>query len=284
MKKILLLLSPLFLLFACNSENGVMQTETGLKYKFHVQTNEGFTPQLNDVLTVAMAYSINDSVLFDSKMMKQPMQFPLMPPSFKGDFFEGIAMMRIGDSASFWSRADSVMLKVFHTGVIPPFVKKGDLIRFDVSLLDFSSQEEFANKQMKMLEDQKNSSGDRLLAYIEEQGITASPTSSGLYYVETEEGKGKNPTAGQRVSVHYTGTLLDGIKFDSSHDRGQPIVFTLGVGQVIKGWDEGIALMKQGGKARLVIPSELAYGERDMGSIPPYSPLVFDVELVSIIE
>jgi FKBP-type peptidyl-prolyl cis-trans isomerase len=82
--------------------------------------------------------------------------------------------------------------------------------------------------------------------------------------------------------VHYTGTLLNGTKFDSSRDRNQPFEFTLGQGQVIKGWDEGIALMNVGGKATLVIPSNIAYGQQAQGAIPAYSTLVFDVELLDV--
>ena len=88
--------------------------------------------------------------------------------------------------------------------------------------------------------------------------------------------------AGKKVKVHYTGTLLDGTKFDSSRDRNQPFEFTLGQSQVIKGWDEGIGMMNVGGKATLVIPSTIAYGDRDMGKIPPFSTLVFDVELLEV--
>jgi FKBP-type peptidyl-prolyl cis-trans isomerase len=84
------------------------------------------------------------------------------------------------------------------------------------------------------------------------------------------------------VKVHYTGTLLDGTKFDSSVDRGEPFSFTLGQGQVIKGWDEGIGLMNVGGKATLIIPSSIAYEDRDMGVIKPYSPLLFNVELIEV--
>jgi peptidylprolyl isomerase len=106
---------------------------------------------------------------------------------------------------------------------------------------------------------------------------------SGLNYVIETEGTGAQAQAGKTVSVHYTGKLLNGTKFDSSVDRGQPIEFPLGVGQVIKGWDEGIALFKVGGKGKLLIPSYLAYGEQ--GSPPVISPnsvLVFDIELVNV--
>lgn len=108
-------------------------------------------------------------------------------------------------------------------------------------------------------------------------------TSSGLKYLIIEEGVGENAATGKAVEVHYTGYLLDGKKFDSSLDRNEPIMFVLGAGQVIKGWDEGISLMNVGDKMRLIIPSELAYGKKGAGDIiPPDATLVFDVELVSV--
>ena len=108
-------------------------------------------------------------------------------------------------------------------------------------------------------------------------------TESGLEYVEVKAGKGTQAVAGKTVSVHYEGKLPDGKVFDSSYDRGTPIEFKLGVGQVIKGWDEGIALMKVGGEAKLTIPPELGYGKRGAGGvIPPNATLIFDVELVDV--
>lgn len=108
-------------------------------------------------------------------------------------------------------------------------------------------------------------------------------TASGLEYIELEEGAGSQAEAGKTVSVHYTGKFEDGRVFDSSIPRGEPITFPLGRGRVIKGWDEGIALMKVGGKAQLIIPPNLAYGEQGAGGvIPPNATLVFDVELVDV--
>jgi len=108
-------------------------------------------------------------------------------------------------------------------------------------------------------------------------------TESGLEYIEVEAGSGAQAEKGKTVGVHYTGKFLDGKVFDSSHSRGEPISFPLGRGNVIKGWDEGIALMKVGGKAQLIIPPTLAYGESGAGGvIPPNATLIFDVELVSM--
>lgn len=108
-------------------------------------------------------------------------------------------------------------------------------------------------------------------------------TESGLKYVDTQAGEGKQPQTGQEVAVHYTGKLMDGSKFDSSLDRNQPLRFNVGTGQMIAGFDEGVASMKVGGKRILYIPSDLAYGDSGIpGVIPPKAMIVFEVELLEV--
>ncbi len=108
-------------------------------------------------------------------------------------------------------------------------------------------------------------------------------TASGLKYIDYNEGTGASPSKGKLVSVHYTGTLENGKKFDSSVDRNEPFQFQIGTGQVIAGWDEGVMSMKIGGKRKLIIPAELGYGARGAGGvIPPNATILFDVELLDI--
>jgi len=124
-------------------------------------------------------------------------------------------------------------------------------------------------------------SGETTEGYVvDENEVT---TESGLKYVDNVVGDGASPNKGDMVSVHYTGFLTDGTKFDSSVDRGQPFQFKIGMGQVIKGWDEGVMSMKIGGKRKLIIPPELGYGARGAGGvIGPNATLIFDVELLGI--
>ena len=133
------------------------------------------------------------------------------------------------------------------------------------------------------IEKAKASKADKSANAMKKLTEGATFTESGLAYFMIKEGKGEQATAGKTVSVHYTGKLADGTKFDSSHDRNAPIEFPLGKGNVIPGWDEGIALLKVGGKATFIIPPHLAYGARGAGGvIPPNATLIFEVELMEV--
>ncbi len=124
-------------------------------------------------------------------------------------------------------------------------------------------------------------SGGNTVTQAPDPKATAMP--SGLQYIDVKVGDGATPQNGQTVRVHYTGWLDNGTKFDSSRDRNQPFEFGLGMGMVIKGWDEGVATMKVGGQRKLIIPADLGYGARGAGGvIPPNARLTFDVELLGI--
>jgi len=287
--KMSLLLILSIIMVSCSKHPGFKKTDAGLYYKIHTKSNDTAKARIGDVLTLKMCVRAKnktmDSVLFNSNMIPFPYKMQLSKPMYKGDFQEGIALLSKGDSATFILIQDSV----FKGAQKPPFLKPTDELYMDVKVVNIQSKAEY-DKEMAIqmqqkqaeLEQLKNKESEDLAKYITDNKVKVKPTASGLYFIDQVKGKGAKAENGKTVSVHYTGTLLNGTKFDSSVDRGKPFEFVLGQGQVIKGWDEGIALMRVGGKARFIIPSSIGYGERGSGPIPPCSPLVFDVELLGV--
>lgn len=285
MRKNFFLLSALFLMLSVltgcsNAPKGYQATDNGLYYRLFTN-NGGENPQIGDLLELTMSCSVNDTVVI---LPLTKNIIPMTEPSFWSDFVEGFSMMHKGDSASFIVDIDSSFVNLFGYNTLPPQFSSTDIMRFEVRLDDFYPESEF---RFRMIENIKKNypaetekAASELNAYLEKSGVVAQPTSTGLYYVKTQDGTGEKPSKGSTVKAHYTGYLLDGTVFDTSIERGEPIEFVLGVGQVIPGWDEGIALMSKGEKAVLYIPYYLAYGDRDLGVIPPFSNLVFEVELI----
>ncbi len=291
MKKTILIIAVMFIaagtiFVSCDSKKGAFdgfdQTADGLYYKFHVDNDDTLFPKLGDYITIDMIYATEDTVIFDSKDLPQVMKLPMVESSYKGDIYDGIALMNIGDSTTFICNADSVFTKLFRMPSVPPEFDSVENIYFHIKLNAIESLEEVQAAQEAELKVLKNEEASKRYAYLEDKYPDAQPVASGLYYIESKEGTGNSPESGKTVSVNYKGMFLDGTVFDSSFDRNQPIEFVLGQGQVIKGWDEGIAMMREGGSAILVIPSDLAYGPQGRSSIPPFSTLVFEVELLEV--
>ena len=279
---------------ACTENNpypGYEKNQNGLYYQFFTQ-NEGELPQIGDLLEVGICCMINDStpLIPNTQNIMQ-----LHESMFPGDINEGLAMMHKGDSASFIVNIDSTFKYLFGQPTLPAEFHSTDVMRFEILVKDFYPEKVYAQN---FANDVKNRNAERmaklqsdypeetakaakeLADYLAKNGIVAEPTETGLYYVMTEEGNGEHPEVGKPVTMHYTGKLLNGNVFDSSVERDQPFKFVLGVGQVIPGWDEGVQLMTKGEKGVLYIPYYMAYGERDMGDIPAFSNLIFEVELI----
>lgn len=266
---------------ACSKYKGFKQDkETGIYYKFYIQNKDSVQAQTGDAVSLMYQLALKDSIL----VPMMPIQELVQESFYKGDVYAAIRMMHVGDSATFILDADTF----FHyMGGENPFDDKELYFTFKMTELMpkaevdamMQAQEEQYNAYMEQARAAEDST---MREYIAKNKIKVAPTASGLYFISKKAGKGAQAVAGQKVAVHYTGKLLDGTKFDSSYDRNEPIEFMLGQGQVIPGWDEGIAMMKEGEKAVLLIPSKLAYGERGNQVIPPCAPLVFDVELVKV--
>ena len=247
-------------LISCGQKNpfpGYTPTGTGLFYK-EIVKGTGNQLQQGDIITVRLAYYIHDSLLFTTNYLPEPAIDQVHESLFKGDIYEAFAMMHVGDSMSFMVNADSTFMRQFGAPTLPSFITPGSFLRWEVAIDDAMPEEAFIQKKQEeqaLMEQQSNA---EFAAWLEANGVKAEPRESGLIYVCTKKGKGPKPGYKQTVKVHYTGKLLDGTVFDSSVERGEPIAFPLGVNQVIKGWDEGIALMSKGEKGVLYIPYYLA--------------------------
>ena len=239
-----------------------------------------------DVVELHFSLKLADGKpVFSSYDRGKPIQMNFGKPFDNQGFDEAIGYMREGGKALVIVPSAIAFGATGRGAMVPPY----STLVYEVEIVSVMSQAEF--QKQKEMEQQKREAnnkqakmeeGAKLKKYLKENNITTEPTASGLYYIEKEKGTGAKAETGKKVTVHYTGKLLDGTKFDSSLDRDQPFSFVLGQGQVIQGWDEGIGLMNVGGKATLIIPSSIAYKDRDMGVIPPYSTLVFDVELLNV--
>ena len=238
--------------------NDTITTASGLKYIIW-KKGDGAQAESGDKVSVHYAGRLLDGSPFDDSYKRgQPFSFPLGGGRVIKGWDEGIAYLNVGDSATL-----IIPSELGYGSADRPTIPANSTLIFDVQLMD-------VKKVAKPVP-------------YETAGIDTISTGTGLQYIRLNKTDGAAVTPGSTVAVHYTGYLYDGTVFDSSVARGEPISFPIGVSRVIKGWDEGIALLKVGEKARLLIPYQLAYGERGAGSlIQPKTDLIFDVELVSV--
>ncbi|MCK9423175.1 MAG: FKBP-type peptidyl-prolyl cis-trans isomerase [Bacteroidales bacterium] len=259
---------------ACSSKYpGYDKTETGLYYKLFKVSKDTIKPKLGDWVSLTMRYTYKDSTLFDSKKaMGNPVRFQLPASDFKGDIYEGIKMLSPGDSADFIVNADSLFKKTFRQPSRPSFIDTNSVIHFHIVLLSVDSPQSMIKKEAESLQ-----------KYISEKKISIPPLSSGLYFLETAQGKGIKIDSGMWVKAHFKVSLIDGKQIFSSYDRGEPLQFEYGKRFDTPGFEEGIGKMLKGGKATLVVPSKIAFGETGRGAmVPPYSPIVYEVEVIDV--
>jgi FKBP-type peptidyl-prolyl cis-trans isomerase len=275
MRQLLAIGAMVWLLAACNSTE---TTENGIEYQIH-KTEEGARMVAKgDILTLNMLVNVErtDSLLFNSYAENKPFEIPADEPTLGGIF----SLLKKGDSATFFVNADTLYTKSFRQP-LPSGITGADRIKFQVSITDIYTQEEVRNKiEMRNQDFRINDS----IAYEQFIGSNADMklTASGLRYNVIKASSGKKVSSGNKVTVKYKGTLLDGRVFDQTKEGQPDFVFNVGQRMVIPGWDEGLQLMKEGETFRFLIPWNLAYGEFGSGPIPPYASLLFDVELVKV--
>lgn len=272
---------------ATTKSSGFTMLPSGLEYKIVKHGTGKRKPALKDHIEMYIHVHVKDSVIFDSRKMYglKPVPYPIGAPKFKGDPVEGFMLMVAGDSAVFLLSVDS-MKKAGNQ--LMPWMKGGEKIEYDVALKTVRTDEEEKKANEAKAAVQKGKDEKILQDYFKKNNITPKKTASGLYYTISQEGAGDQITPGESVTVNYRGKTLDGKTFDTNMDSTfhhmEPFTVEIGKGRVIKGWDEGIPLLKKGANATLYIPSGLAYGEQDRSSngIPANSILVFDVNIVDV--
>ena len=281
----LTLLSLLIMIIASCGDSqfeGYKKTDNGLYYKFYVQGDDTAKPGVGDITAVTLIYGSGDSILFNSHKINRSLEIPI-EHHFKGDLYEGLKMMSIGDSASFKISADSFFLITARYPELPEFVDSGSFMVFDVKLVDFMTQEEKIKKDQEILDQKRDQEMIDLNKYIQENDITAKPLESGIYFMSEKKGRGKKPEKGEMVSLHMIVGLVNGTQIFSTYDRGEPIEIEYGQKFDTEGLEDGLGLMRKGGKAKLIVPSSMGFGAEQRGQvIPPYSTLLYNVELVNI--
>ena len=258
MKRLIYCIIALNIFFGDVMKSETITTPTGLQYK-DLTIGKGGFPKTGDQVYVHYTGKLEDGTVFDSSLdRKQPFNFALgMGRVIKG-WDEGIASMQVGGKRLLTIPSALAYGEKGAGNRIPP----NATLVFEVELLEIKKP--FIDTDFEL-------SGEETL------------TESGMIMIDHIIGNGNQPKHGDVVVVHYTGKLENGTKFDSSHDRHTPFKFPLGMGRVIKGWDEGLSTMTVGGKRTLIIPPYLAYGSRGAGGvIPPNATLLFEVELLDI--
>lgn len=286
-KQHLILLFSVMFLFSCNKDKNAdnfKTAETGLRYVLHESFPNNAKPVTGDVVILDLIYeTTKGDILFNSLDGDRTYMRTIKGAAHPGGSLEdGLNMMNVGDSASFKINAYDFYKFTLRQEQLPEGLSKADDVIVHVRMKNILKKEEYGNQLDENYHSSEEKEMDLLENYLELTNVTVEPTESGLYYIPIKEGQGETAKAGDYVTVHYTGSLISGKVFDSSIGKS-PFSFYLGQGRVIQGWEEGIAMMKKGEKAKLIIPSKLGYGKRGTGQdILPYSTLVFEVELINI--
>lgn len=267
----------------CSCSDKFKTTDSGFQYKFINCNKDAQQLEMGDLVYGVITFKFDTTVL--NSNAENPGMLLFVEEKMLCNLQEGLLMMHVGDSAVFAYPADS-LAKQMPEGQMPPDYKADSkqMFFFEVRIDSVKSKKTFEAEETKAIK-----------KYITENAIEQKPTESGLYVIVKKQGTGAAIEAGKKVAIDYTGRLLDGKIFDTSREQDakaanifmegrpyEPLKYTIGEMQLIKGWDEGVMGQTAGTELTLVIPSKLAYGTYGNQMIPPYSPLAFDITIVSV--
>ena len=295
MKKIALIIVVLSAVAALQvkAQDNFVKTPKGALVK-KVTNNPGDKIKLNDVITFDVVQKTEkDSVLFSSYAAGRPAKIQVQPSQNIGDIMDVFPLLAAQDSAYVKVPTDSIFAG--HDDQRPAFLPKGSFLIYTVKIRRVQSLDDAIAERNKGMDSLRNLESVSAAKYIADNKLVLNTTPSGLKYAITQPSAKRKPLKGDTLFVNYTGKTLDGKVFDSSIEAEakkagldqpgrtyEPLKFVIGTDPIIEGWNEGLLLMPEGSKAILVIPSKLAYGDQGNNGIPPFSTLVFNVELVKV--
>lgn len=263
---------------------GYTHLASGLDYKIIVDKKGKKTAGNGDYVIMHLVRKGNGNVIFDSRALNnnQPVPYPIQSPQYQGDPIEVFKVLTKGDSVHVRIPVDSMV----KAGMQPEGNYK--MLDMYVTVVDVKTAKEMADDAKAKAAKQQRKDDKLILQFLKKNNIVATKTASGLYYKVDEAGEGNVMKPGDTAQVHYIGKLMDGKVFDANMgpdaNRNNALPVVVGKGKVIKGWDEGLLLMKKKGKATFYIPSSLGYGSQGTGPIPPDAIMIFDVDIRDVKE
>ena len=264
-------------------ENVFLKTANGIEYKISKVSKSKRTPNVGDVMYMNMSYRTErtDSLLFASSDLGEEFRMRLVAPSDKGCIEEALMLLHEGDSAVIKVDAIKFFVKSQGKASIPAFIKKGDRLVFNVRMKKIVSGLDYANANKDMYQKRIDEENSLINRFLINMNYPLKKTDSGLHILTINKGAGKKPSVGSTVKIDYTAAFIDGSVFDLTLERSEPFSFVTGKKEVIVGLEEAVMNMQVGDHCLVIIPFRLAYGDQKYGNvIPPFSTLVFEIELL----
>ncbi|MEA3449173.1 MAG: FKBP-type peptidyl-prolyl cis-trans isomerase [Bacteroidota bacterium] len=256
--------------------------KNGIRQHVHAYHPNNPYPNIGDVLHLNMDYYINDSLLFSSVEVPGTFKMMLNKPKYQGSINYGLLQMHEKDSAEFIVEASGFFTYTKELINIPDFVSPGDSIRFFVKIIDIVPNTEFQTTQEKKIADARQQENSNIKKYMLEHDIEATNIGDRIYREIHSQGKVQEIDEDSRVTIHYIGLFLNDSPFSDTKKEGKPFTFDMGKSIVIPGLEKGLSGVKENSKLTLIIPFEQAYGPYQEGPIPPYSTLVFKIEVLKV--
>lgn len=273
---------------ACTEKEQVkyQQTDAGLSYYYYVKadTNEA-KAKVGDNVVLNMKYYIHklDTILFNSDEFTSDYRMKLKEPSYEGgaSIEDALAMMRVGDSMSFLIRAKDFYEKT-QKNRMPFFFRDTDYVRFDIGLVDIMTDEEIEIERQKLIENKRKEEQELIEGYVQKNYPDAKMDSSGIYSYTLREGSGDYPQKDDYISINYIGKFISGEEFHNTYKTESVFSFTNAENYLLPGMQAAIDSMRVGEKSVFIVPFDMAFGDKKSGVVPPFSTLIFEIEMLDI--